>query len=334
MENCDSNSSSYCGSSNHGGTFGDGDDGGGRGGGSNDGGSGVRYSSGSNDIRCGRGGGVGVGVVVMAHDGVDESEGESKRGKMAIILRFVDKYGFIKEHFFDIVHGYDVASNMSGEWTGLQAVFCAECPFAYYVHCFVHRLQLALVGASKQTADIVEKLAIDDEFETGKGKNQIGTLKRAGDTRWGSHLGSIFDSQLQELNNWFKGDVIELLVLSSALDLWDGYRSFKIEDICNLANKFYPMDFSVQEKLHLKYQLENYKLDISILPEFQKLSTISKLCQMLAKTKILKLVKSKLCNRMEDGFLASYLITYIEKDIARRFVVDSIIHAFDIMKER
>ena len=25
----------------------------------------------------------------------------------------------------------------------------------------------------------------------GKGKNQIGTLKRAGNTRWGSHLGSI-----------------------------------------------------------------------------------------------------------------------------------------------
>ena len=37
---------------------------------------------------------------------------------------------------------------------------------------------------------------------------------------------------------------------------------------------------------------------------------------------------------MEDGFLASYLITYIEKDIARGFDVDSIIHAFDIMKER
>ncbi|CAL5426858.1 unnamed protein product [Camellia sinensis] len=111
---------------------------------------------------------------------VDESEDESKREQMAIVLRFVDKYGFIKERFFDIVHvldttsatlkeeicivlsrhnlsvqnirgqGYDGASNMSGEWTRLHALFCAECPFAYYVHCFAHRLQLALVGASKQ----------------------------------------------------------------------------------------------------------------------------------------------------------------------------------------
>ncbi|XP_028064331.1 uncharacterized protein LOC114267498 [Camellia sinensis] len=61
------------------------------------------------------------------------------------------------------------------------------------------------------------------------------------------------DSQLQELNNRFKEDVMELLVLSSALDPRDGYRSFNIDDICKLANKFYPMDFSEQEKLHLKY---------------------------------------------------------------------------------
>ena len=54
------------------------------------------------------------------------------------------------------------------------------------------------------------------------------------------------DSQLQELSNRFKKDVMELLVLSSALDPRDGYRSFKIEDICKLANKFYPMDFFEQ----------------------------------------------------------------------------------------
>ncbi|KAL7258825.1 hypothetical protein ACSBR1_004853 [Camellia fascicularis] len=48
----------------------------------------------------------------------------------------------------------------------------------------------------------------------------------------------------------------------------------------------------------------------------------------------MKLVKSKLRNRIEDSFLASYLITYVEKDITRGFDVDSIIHAFDIMKER
>ncbi|XP_028082821.1 uncharacterized protein LOC114284129 [Camellia sinensis] len=317
---------------------------------------------------------------------------------MEIVLRFVDKYGFIK----------DTTSATSKEEI-----------------CIVlsrHNLAINIVGSSckrhdqlraTQAADIVEMLAIDDEFESGKVKNQIGTLKRVKDTRWGSHLGSIcslinmfsatcavlrniindesklnqraeangvydsitsfgfvfnlhlrrdimeitddfcqalqsksqdilnamhlvsttkilikkfreygwvpllekiklfssdygiqipdmncpykggrgrsrserdqltvehhfqvdifmvtVDSQLQELNNRFKEDVMELLVLNSVLDPRNGYRSFKIEDICNLANKFYPMDFTELEKLHLKYQLKNYKLDISILPEF------------------------------------------------------------------
>ncbi|XP_028118574.1 zinc finger MYM-type protein 1-like [Camellia sinensis] len=153
---------------------------------------------------------------------VDGDRDESKREKMVIVLRFVDKDGFIKEHFFDIVHvsdttsatlkeeicivlschnlsvqnicdqGYDGASNMRGEWTGLQALFLHDCHFAYDVHCFSRRLQLALHDQLKvaQAKEIAAKLAID-EVETSKGKNQVGTLKRAGDTRWGSHLGSI-----------------------------------------------------------------------------------------------------------------------------------------------
>ncbi|KAI5335857.1 hypothetical protein L3X38_025991 [Prunus dulcis] len=98
---------------------------------------------------------------------------------MAIIIRFVDCDGFIRERFFDIVslvdtnaltlkkeickvlgnndilvenmrgQGYDGASNMRGSWNGLQALFLQDCPYTYYVHCFVHRLQLALNGVAK-----------------------------------------------------------------------------------------------------------------------------------------------------------------------------------------
>ena len=38
---------------------------------------------------------------------------------------------------------------MRGEWNGLQALILNDCPYAYYIHCFAHRLQLALVRASK-----------------------------------------------------------------------------------------------------------------------------------------------------------------------------------------
>ena len=111
---------------------------------------------------------------------------------------------------------------MCGEWKGLQALVLNDCPYAYYVHCFAHRLQLTLVAASRevihihelflnlnfiittvgssckrndelratQVAEIARMLAID-EPETGIGANQIRTLKRAGDSRWGSHFNSI-----------------------------------------------------------------------------------------------------------------------------------------------
>ncbi|GLT98112.1 hypothetical protein SLE2022_156340 [Rubroshorea leprosula] len=46
--------------------------------------------------------------------------------------------------------GYDGASNMRGEFKGLQALISKECPYAYYIHYLAHHLQLALVAASKE----------------------------------------------------------------------------------------------------------------------------------------------------------------------------------------
>ena len=163
---------------------------------------------------------------------VDEARDESKREQMTIILRFVDKEGFIKERFFHIVHvrdttaltlkngicavlshynlhienirgqGYDGASNMRGEWNGLQTLFLKDCSYAYYVHCMAHRLQLALVttsreikyvhqffdhlvniinivvGSSKRNdelqhaqAEQVENMIVSNEIEIGRGAN-------------------------------------------------------------------------------------------------------------------------------------------------------------------
>ena len=48
----------------------------------------------------------------------------------------------------------------------------------------------------------------------------------------------------------------------------------------------------------------------------------------------INIVKTRLRNRMEDDFLANYLIVYIEKEIAERFTIDMIIDDFYYMKER
>jgi len=48
----------------------------------------------------------------------------------------------------------------------------------------------------------------------------------------------------------------------------------------------------------------------------------------------MKIIKIRLRNRMEDDFLANYLIVHIVKEIAERFTIDMIIDDLYSMKER
>ncbi|XP_062116579.1 uncharacterized protein LOC133830587 [Humulus lupulus] len=246
--------------------------------------------------------------------------------------------------------GYDGASNMRGEWNGLQALICNECLYAYYIHFLAHRLQLALVAASREVSQVHQffttlvfiinivtasckcndefkeaqsvELATNianDEIESGTGLNQIGTLKRAGDTRWGSHLDYI-SSLLKMFNATCvvvskiakekvsysqRGDTYfacnQLLsfefvfILHLMKEILEITRIFCValqrqsQDILNamhiVAKKFYPHDFSEQEVVRLRIELQHFVLDIPNHPELHNLSSIHKLCQDLVKTK-------------------------------------------------
>ncbi|XP_076945756.1 uncharacterized protein LOC143616947 [Bidens hawaiensis] len=110
---------------------------------------------------------------------VDESRDISRKEQMVVVLRYVDKLGFVKERFIGLVHvmetsalslksaidklfthhnlsigrvrgqGYDGASNMSGEFNGLKALILKENPSTYFVHCFAHQLQLFVALTTK-----------------------------------------------------------------------------------------------------------------------------------------------------------------------------------------
>ncbi|XP_075666079.1 uncharacterized protein LOC142635914 [Castanea sativa] len=175
---------------------------------------------------------------------VDEARDESMKEQMAMVFSYVDAEGFVKEHFFGLIHvvdttaltlkkgiysllsqryldiqnirgqRYDGASNMRGMWNGLQALILNDCPYTYFIHCFAHCLQLALVKTSKQVnaisgffltllflikivnasckrneqlkvvnANEIAHLIDLEELKTGSGLNQIGTLQRLVETR-------------------------------------------------------------------------------------------------------------------------------------------------------
>ncbi|XP_039047288.1 zinc finger MYM-type protein 1-like [Hibiscus syriacus] len=110
---------------------------------------------------------------------VDESSDVSKKEKMAMVLRYVDRLRVVKERFTGVIHvtdtssltlkaaidyiftdnklsmaqirgqGYDGASNMCGEFNGLKALILRDNKPTYYVHCFTYQLQLMIVAVAK-----------------------------------------------------------------------------------------------------------------------------------------------------------------------------------------
>ncbi|XP_042387406.1 uncharacterized protein LOC121979484 [Zingiber officinale] len=233
----------------------------------------------------------------------------------------MDTNGFIQERFFGLIHvfdtaaltlkdaiysslahynldvqnirgqGYDGASNMRGEFNGLQALIIKDCRSAYYVHCFAHRLQLALIAGSKNRNDELKNTHTDDiahliainELEKGRGLNQIDATSVYDEIVGAIPMVDLFyasiDSQLQEINGRFSDDAMELLILSTTLNPQNAVESFRVEDICKLVEKFYAQDFTRDKKEQSEIQLKHYEYNIVKGPNYNNLATILELCQ-------------------------------------------------------
>ncbi|XP_042415282.1 zinc finger MYM-type protein 1-like [Zingiber officinale] len=209
---------------------------------------------------------------------LDEARDCSVKEQMTDVIRYVNKYGEVIERFMAVVHvattttaclkeaidslfakyglsmarlrgqGYDGASNMSGEFNDLKSLIMKENPYALYVHCFAHQLQLVVVvvaqanqyvcdfmwivgsivntsASSCKRADKLRQLEHDrkvkllerGEISFGRGLNQETSLARPGDTRWGSHHSTL--CRIEQM--W--SSVIK--VLQNLID--DGHRSSK-----------------------------------------------------------------------------------------------------------
>ncbi|WOG95842.1 hypothetical protein DCAR_0415171 [Daucus carota subsp. sativus] len=163
--------------------------------------------------------------------------------------------------------GYDGASNMQGKFTGLKSLILKDNPCAFYVHYFAHQLQLALVGRvrkhrkismfftqlntitsvvagsckrqdllrDKQTTEVIEGIC-SGQMSSGKGLNQELTLKRAGDTRWGSYYTTLLS--LIRLFNPAISVLEHIVEHTDDHDLRDGWESFlqEVTSFCESHN--------------------------------------------------------------------------------------------------
>ena len=63
---------------------------------------------------------------------------------------------------------------------------------------------------------------------------------------------AVIDFQMMELHTRFPEKKVELLCFSSTLDPCHTFRLFHIDDICKLAQKFYPQDFTTSKLYALR----------------------------------------------------------------------------------
>jgi hypothetical protein len=175
---------------------------------------------------------------------------------------------------------------------------------------------------------------------------------------------SAIDKQLQELNSRFCEQSMELLTLSCALTPKNNYKAFKVETICTLVEKYYPMDFNEQDQILLRSQLRHFIVDARETSHLKNLSTIQELCSCLVETEkakiyylidrllrliltlpvstattersfsAMKIIKNKLRNKMKAGFLADSMSVYIEREIAATINSDTIIDEFKALATR
>ncbi|XP_045791578.1 zinc finger MYM-type protein 1-like [Trifolium pratense] len=115
---------------------------------------------------------------------IDESRDSSVKEQMSLVLRYVDKKGHVIERFFGVVH----VANTSA----ISLKLSLESLFAKYNLSLSRVRGQGYDGASNMQGEFNGLKRLESgEISSGHGLNQESTLTRAGDTRWGSHYGTL-----------------------------------------------------------------------------------------------------------------------------------------------
>jgi hypothetical protein len=175
---------------------------------------------------------------------------------------------------------------------------------------------------------------------------------------------AILDTQLTKLNLGFNEKVMDLLSVSLNLIPKSGFTSFQPSEICKLVEKYYSTNFNQQERIGLEYQLNHFVVEASRSDDLKRIATSAEFCQCLIDTgrhrvfhlvdrflqliltlpvsassverafSALRIIKTRLRNKMEDDFLSNNTIVHIEGELLKDYNYEDIIADFNDVKDR
>jgi hypothetical protein len=171
------------------------------------------------------------------------------------------------------------------------------------------------------------------------------------------------DSITIELDHRFNEVSSELLVCFSCLDPRNSFCKFDVDKLARIADIYYD-DFSFDDRKAIKDQLQTYIIHAWRIEEFKAcydLASLSKIMVQLERHIVfplvyriiklallllvatatverafsaMKIIKTKLRNKMADGWLNNLMACYIDREIYKGLDLQQIIKAFQNKKNR
>ncbi|XP_004310186.1 PREDICTED: uncharacterized protein LOC101293653 [Fragaria vesca subsp. vesca] len=286
---------------------------------------------------------------------VDEAVDSSSQEQMAIILRFVDSQGLIRERFFKIVSVPNTTSQtLKNEISKVLTMYNLQVRNmrGQGVESFCEKHDLDMPNMNASYKDGMGRACQQMNFITFEHHYRIEVFN------------VVIDFQLSELNRRFLEEASQLLILSSTLDPHDNFRNFKCEDVCNLAKQFYPENFDDGEMYALESECAFYEIDMRNDPKFKNMKSISDLCHTLVQTRkseffpmlyrliclvltihvstatterafsAMNIIKNKLRSKMGDEYLGDCMVLHIEKAYAESVTNEEVIKEFEASSTR
>lgn len=173
----------------------------------------------------------------------------------------------------------------------------------------------------------------------------------------------LVDKICAEMNHWFSEATTEVLLCFSCLDPSNSFSKFDVNKLARLA-EIYDADFSDHDRGIIREQLETYVLQVRRHAAFANCTDIENLATKMVATEkhlvfplvyklielallvpvstatverlfsAMKIIKSKLRNKIADDWFNNLMVCYVERELFRSLEEATILRRFQNLKTR